>query len=200
MGVDRSITGSASQVLVLSVWDVEVSLRVPVLLGKPKINHINLIATLSDPHQEIVWLDVTVDEGLGVYVFDTGDELVCKKQDSLQGEFPVTEVEQVLQTGAEEVEDHGIIVTLCPEPAHERDTDTASQRLVDTSLIFELGVLGLYALKLDGNLLAGDDVGAEVDVTEAAATDLTANAVFITYTEILLHAQTLAIRPQEEDI
>lgn len=190
MGVDRSITGSTRQVLVLSVWDVEMGLWVTVLLGQTKINHVDLVATLSDAHEEVVGLDITVDERLGVDVFDTRDELIGEEQDSLERELPVAEVEQILETGAEEIKDHGIVVTLCSEPAHEGDADTAGQGLVDTSLIFELGVLGLDALELDGNLLAGDDVGAEIDVTEAAATDLTADAVLVTYTEILLQENT----------
>ena len=160
-------------------------LGVAVLLGQTKIDNVDLVATLSDAHEEVVRLDITVDEGLGVDVLDTRDELVCQEQDGLQRELPVAEVEQVLQTGSEEIKNHGIVVTLGSEPAHERDTDTAGQGLVDTSLIFELGVLGLDALELDGDLLAGDDVGAEIDVTEAATSDLTADAVFITYTEIL---------------
>lgn len=133
-------------------------------------------------------------------VFDTGDELVCEEQDSLQRELPVAEVEQILQTGSEEVKNHGIVVTLSSEPANKRDSHTAGQGLVDTGLIFELGVLGLDALELDGDLLAGDDVGAEVDVTEAAASDLTADAVFITYTEILLHTHHVSISPPDEEI
>lgn len=62
-------------------------------------------------------------------------------------------------------------------------------------------MLGLDALELDGDLLAGDDVGTEIDVTEAAATDLTADAVLVSYTEILLKdTYTLAISPSYEEI
>jgi hypothetical protein len=46
-------------------------------------------------------------------------------------------------------------------------------------------VLGLNALKLDGNLFTGDNVGTEVDVTETATTDLTTDAVFVAYAKIL---------------
>jgi hypothetical protein len=46
-------------------------------------------------------------------------------------------------------------------------------------------VLGLDALELDGDLLAGDDVGSEVDVTKGATTNLAADAVFITDAKIL---------------
>lgn len=46
-------------------------------------------------------------------------------------------------------------------------------------------MLGLYALELDGNLLAGDDVGTQVDVTERARADLAANTVFVTDSQVL---------------
>jgi hypothetical protein len=51
--------------------------------------------------------------------------------------------------------------------------------------MFKLGTLGLDALKLDGNLLGRDDVFSEVDFTEAAATDLTTDTVFVTDAKIL---------------
>lgn len=46
-------------------------------------------------------------------------------------------------------------------------------------------MLGLDALELDGNLLTRDDVGSEVDVTEGARSDLTADTVFVTDSQIL---------------
>ena len=160
MGVDGGVTSGTSQVLVLSVRDVEVGLGVPVLLGETKVDHVDLVAPLADTHEEVVGLDVTVDEALGVDVLDAADQLVGEQEDGLEGEFAVAEVEEILEGGAEEVEDHGVVVTLGAEPSDERNADAASERLVDAGLILELRVLGLDGLKLDGNLLAGDDVGA----------------------------------------
>jgi len=103
MCVDRSITGSTGQVLVLTVWDVEMSLWVTVLLSQTEINNIDLVTTLANAHEEIVWLDITVDEALGVNVLNAGDELIGKEEDGLQGEFAVAEVEKILQTGSEKI-------------------------------------------------------------------------------------------------
>ena len=160
MGVDGGVTSGTSQVLVLSVRDVEVGLGVPVLLGETEVDHVDLVAPLADTHEEVVGLDVAVDEALGVDVLDAADELVGEQENGLEGEFAVAEVEEILEGGAEEVEDHGVVVTLGAEPSDERNADAASERLVDAGLILELRVLGLDGLKLDGNLLAGDDVGA----------------------------------------
>lgn len=160
MSVDGGITSGTSQVLVLTVRDVEVSLRVAVLLGQTEIDHVDLVAALADAHEEIVRLDITVDEGLGVDVFDAGDELVGEEQDSLQRELAVAEVEEIFQTRAEKIQDHGIVVALGSEPADEGDTNTTGERLVHTGFILQLRVLSLDALELDGNLLARDYVGA----------------------------------------
>ena len=185
VGVDRSITSSTGQVLVLAVWDVEVSLGVAVLLGQTEIDNIDLVATLADTHEEVVRLDITVDEGLGVDVLDAGDELVCQQKNGLQRELAVAEVEEILQTGSEEIENHSIVVTLGTEPADERDTDTTGEGLVDAGLIFELGVLGLDGLKLDGNLFARDDVGTKINVTERTAANLATDTVLVADAKIL---------------
>jgi hypothetical protein len=184
VGVDGSITSSSGKVLVLSVRDVEVSLGVSVLLSKTEIDHVHLVSTLANAHEEVVGLDITVDERLGMDVLDSGDELIGKKQDRLEGEFPVAEVEKILQTGTEEIQDHGVVVTFRAEPSDEGDTDTAGEGLVDTGLILELRVLGLDRLELDSNFLTRDDIGSEVDIAKRAGSDLTADTVLVTDAKI----------------
>ena len=127
MGVDGGISSSTSQVLVLSVRDMEVSLGIAVFLGQTKVNNVNLVAALANAHEEVVWLDITVDEGLGVDVLNSGDELVGEQEDRLQRELSVAEVEEILQAGSEEIQNHGIVVTLSTEPADEGDADAASE-------------------------------------------------------------------------
>lgn len=180
MSIDRGISGGTGKVLVLTVGNVEVSLGVTVLLGKTEIDDVDLVASLADTHEEVVGLDIAVDERLGMDVFDSRDELVGEEKDRLQSKLAVAEVEEILQARAQEVQDHGIVVTLGTEPADKGDTDTASQRLVDAGLIFELGVLGLHALQLDGNLLSRYDVGAQVDVAERSRSNLSTNTVLVT--------------------
>ena len=72
MCVDTGITSRAGQVFVLPVRDMEVGLRIPIFLCKAKINDVHLISTLANSHQKVVGLDITVDERLGVNVFDAG--------------------------------------------------------------------------------------------------------------------------------
>lgn len=76
MSVDGCIASSSRQVLVLTVGNVEVGLRVAVFLCQSKVDDIDLISTLPYPHQEVVRLDITMNEGFGVNVLDTGDELI----------------------------------------------------------------------------------------------------------------------------
>ena len=70
MSIDGGITSRSSQVLIFTVWDVEMCLWVSVFLGKTKVDNVYLVASLSNTHQEVVWLDITMDEGFGVNVFD----------------------------------------------------------------------------------------------------------------------------------
>jgi hypothetical protein len=185
MSVDGGISGSARQVLVLAVRDVEVSLRVAVFLGQTEVNNIDLVSSLANSHQEVVRLDIAVDEGFGMNVLDAGDELISEEKNRLERELSVAEVEEVLQAGSEEVENHGIIVALCAEPTNKGNAHTTGERLVDTSLIFELWVLGLDALKLDSDLLARNNVSTEIDVTERAGANLSADAVLVADAKIL---------------
>lgn len=160
MGVDAGITGRSSQVLILTVRDVEVSLGIAVFLGQTEIDHVNLISTLTNSHQEVIGFDVTMDERFGVDIFDAGDQLIGQEKNGLQRKFAVAKIEQVLQTGAEEVDDHRVVVTFSTEPTDEGDADTPSEGFVDAGFIFELWVLSLDAFELDSDLLAGDNVGA----------------------------------------
>ena len=158
MGVDAGVASSTRQVLVLAVWNVEVGLRITVLLREAKVDDVDLVTTLTNAHQEVVRLDVTVNEGLGVDVLNAGDELVGEEENRLQRELAIAEVEEVFEAGSKKVEDHGIVVALCTEPPNKGNADATGEGLVDAGLVFELRVLGLDALELDSNFFAGDDV------------------------------------------
>lgn len=167
VGVDGGVTSRAGQVLVLSVRDVQVGLGVAVLFSQTKVDDIDLVASLSNTHEEVVWLDVAVDEVAGVDVLDAGDldkrrwnvnsrsqrkkslstyELISQKKDRLEGEFALAKVEQILERGAEKVDDHGVVVALDAEPSDEGDADAAGQILVHFGFVLELRVLGFDRL------------------------------------------------------
>lgn len=73
MGVDRGISSGTGQVLVLSVRDMQVGLRVPVLFRQTEIDYVDLVASLADAHQKVVRLDISVDEVSRVDVLDSRD-------------------------------------------------------------------------------------------------------------------------------
>jgi hypothetical protein len=93
------------------------------------------------------------------------NQLIREEKDSLQAKLPVAEVEEVLKGRPEEVQDHGVVVALSTIPPHEGNSNPAGKSLVDLRLIFQLRVLSLDGLELDGDLLAGDDVDSEVNIT-----------------------------------
>lgn len=74
---------------------MEMGLRVTIFLGQPKINDIDLISTFSDTHEEVVWLNVSMNEGFGVDVFDARNELIRQQKYRFQGEFTVAKVEEI---------------------------------------------------------------------------------------------------------
>ena len=99
MSIDASVASSAGQILVFAVRYVEMGLWVTILLGQTEVDDIDLIASLTDAHEKVVWFDITMDKGLCVYVFDTRDELIDKQENSLEREFAIAEVEEIFQAG-----------------------------------------------------------------------------------------------------
>jgi len=95
--VDTSITRSACQILVLTVRDVLLRLRVTVLLGEPEVDGMDLVRLFAQPDQKVVRLDIAMDEVLGVHILYAIDHLICQHQNRLQGEFPIAETKQILK-------------------------------------------------------------------------------------------------------
>ena len=73
MCVYGGVAGGASQVLVLAVGDVLMCAGVTVFLGQAEVDDVDQVALLAQSHQEIVRLHISVDEVLGVDVFNAAD-------------------------------------------------------------------------------------------------------------------------------
>jgi len=166
MCVDACVSGSSCEVLVLTVLDVLVCLGITVLFGKTKIDGIDRVCLATKSNEEVVWLDVTMNEVLGVDVLDTAQQLLGNHQDGLQAELARAKVEQVLQTGSQEVHDHHIVVSFHTKVANVGDSNSTTQYPVEFGFVHELGMLGLDGLELDRNLFAGGNIRPEEDVTE----------------------------------
>jgi hypothetical protein len=184
MGIDTSVTSGTSEVLVLSIGDVEMRLRVTVFLREAEIDDVYLITALSNTHQEVVRFDVTMDKVARVDILDPRDELISEEQNGLEGELAVAEVEEIFETGAKQVEDHGIVITLGSKPPNEGHTDATGESFVDLGFVLELGVFGLDGFELDGNFFAGDDIDAEVDVAEAPRADFLPKPILSSDTKV----------------
>jgi hypothetical protein len=92
-------------------------------------------------------------------------QLIREQQHGLEGKLAVAKVEQILERRPEEIQDHCVVIALGAEPPHERHADATSEGLVDLALILELGMLGLDRFELDRDLLARNNIDAEVDIT-----------------------------------
>jgi hypothetical protein len=66
---------------------------VPIFRGKAKVNDMYQISKPASSHQEVLWLDISMDERFVVDVFDARDQLIDKQEDCLYEEFSVAKVE-----------------------------------------------------------------------------------------------------------
>lgn len=75
VGVDAHVACCPRQALVLSVGDVFFGLGVYILFGQAKIDDVDGVLPLAarPPHQEVLWLDVSVDQAFGVDVLHPRD-------------------------------------------------------------------------------------------------------------------------------
>jgi hypothetical protein len=145
---------------------------------------VHLIGLLAQANEEVVGLNVTVNEILGVHILYSIDHLVRKHQDCLQTKFAVAKAEQVLEGWAKQVDDHDIVVAFNPIPVDVRNTHTTSPDLVQLGHLQQLWVLGLDGLKLDGALLSALHIGSNVDITKRARADLAPKAKLATNAEL----------------
>ena len=152
-----------------------------------------------------------------MYEMTATHELVGEKKDSLQAELSVAKVEQVFQrrsaigipritlvshrspspyrphSNSQQVQDHGVVITLRPVPPNKRYTHSTSKTLVNLALVLQLRVLGFDGFQLDGDFFTRDNVDSQVDVPKGTGSDLLADTVLGTYAEIHGHDEGLEI-------
>ena len=86
VSVDGGIPGSSGQVLSFSVRNMlSISLNIP--LGQSKVKKEDFVAGFIVSHAEVIGFDISVDEVPVVNIFDSGDHLVDKHEDCLEGEL-----------------------------------------------------------------------------------------------------------------
>lgn len=88
----------------------DVRLNITKFRGDAKIGGINSIPMLSQPHQEVVRLDIPMDETLRVNELQTEKKLVGEHQHGFERELAAAKVEKVFQTRAQEVKDQRVVV------------------------------------------------------------------------------------------
>mmetsp|Transcript_25048 Transcript_25048/g.57679 ORF Transcript_25048/g.57679 Transcript_25048/m.57679 type:complete len:367 (+) Transcript_25048:66-1166(+) len=174
MGIHTRVTSSSRQVFVFTIRNVLMGLRVAVLLGETEVDDVDLICLLAKSHEKIIWLDISVDETLGVDVLHSAKHLVSKHQHSLQAELPGAKIKQILETWPQQINDHNIVVTLDSIPTHCRKTHSTGEDLQDFRFVQQLRMPTLYTLQLYRNLFACCDRSSQEDVSKRATADFPA--------------------------
>ena len=166
------VPGSSCQVLVLPVGNVLAGPVVSVLLSQSKVDQKEFVAVTPNTHQEVVWLDVTMNEILVVDVsveknikcikiilianlensLNSSNHLIRQHKDSLHCESSGAKVEEILETWSEEIHDEDVVVPLLAVPPDVGDAHPALEDLVQLALIQQLRVASLHALKLHSHL------------------------------------------------
>jgi len=109
MSVERSVSGSSSQVLALSEWDVLV-LRVLIALGQTKVDNVDVVlGGFSGSNQEVVWLNIPMDNSLLMHLLNSLNHLVSDVQHSLQVKFTPALLEEIFEGFTEQVHDHDVV-------------------------------------------------------------------------------------------
>mmetsp|Transcript_62157 Transcript_62157/g.115340 ORF Transcript_62157/g.115340 Transcript_62157/m.115340 type:complete len:205 (+) Transcript_62157:885-1499(+) len=180
MCVDRRIPRSASETLVLTVRYVLPRLWVSVPLCEAEVDEVNNVCLLAVANEKVVWLDIPVDEVLGMKILNPEQHLICEHQDSLEAELPVADVEQVLKGRTKQVHNKDIIVTMNVAEMHVGDAWDALQVLEELTLIHQLRMFALCALQFNRQLLACLNIDSEVNLAKRAAPKLAAQVVHTT--------------------
>ena len=102
-----------------------------------QIRHINQIPLLPHTYQEILRLDVSMNDALGMDIFETVKELVDEHQHSLEREFATAEVKKIFQTRPQKIKHHSIIFTLRLISVDAWNTDTTRKGSIGISFAFQ---------------------------------------------------------------
>lgn len=124
MCVDTHVPRGTRQGFALTVGDVLLGLRITVLLSHAKIDDVDDVGSLGGwaADKEVVGLDVTVDQILLVDCLHAREHLLSHHHHSLGGESSVAVIEQILQTGTEEVDDENVVQALLAKVVDIGDT------------------------------------------------------------------------------
>jgi len=106
-----------------------------------------------------------------VHKLDSRNHLFTEHAYSLETKFAAAVLEKLLETGAENLHDHGLVVTFDSVPINVRNTGSAAQEPIELVLVLQLGKLGLNGLEFNCNSLFRLNVFSFVDLSEGAGAD-----------------------------
>ena len=136
MTVDAGKSCRANQIWVPGARGMSVHLGSIGFRGEAQICHINLIPTPPDTHQEVLWLDVSMNDVLGMNILKTANELIGEHQHSFKRELATAEVEEVFQAWSQQIKHQGLEIALCLISVNSWNTGTARKRSIDVGFTF----------------------------------------------------------------
>jgi len=151
------------------------------LFAQTDVCRVDRIALRADTHEQVVRLDVSVYVLSRMNVLEARNELIREQQHSLQGELPSAVVEEVLQTGSQELECHHPVLAFRAVPVYSWDAVCAIKVFVDLDLVFELRRADLVVLEFERDFFAGFKVMALVHFAIRATTEANVQLICVSY-------------------
>ena len=104
------------------------SFGVFITFTQSKVDHEADRTLVSVSHKEVVRFHVTVDEVVGVHVFEAGDHLISQHAHGLQSELAAAVLEQIFERVAEKLHDHGLVIAFNSVPLNIGNTFYAAEK------------------------------------------------------------------------
>jgi hypothetical protein len=157
------------------------SLGVSESLGKPKIDHIDVVLLFANANEEIVWLDISMQKVPRMDEFNSLEHLISKHKHCFERELAFAVVEEVLETGTQEIDDHHVVVSFNSEPVDVWNSNSSLQDAIELSLIQQLWMLGSYWFQFNSDFFVCFYVCAVVDVSKGTTAKFSRKSVLSSY-------------------
>lgn len=159
MIIDDDISCCVNQVWISSASDMSIHLSSIEFRDKTQICYINLIFTLFDIHQEVLWLDVLMNDVLEMNMLKIMNELINEHQHRFKREFVIAEVEKIFQTWSQKIKHQDVKVALNHISVNSWNIDIIREKSIDVNFSFQKKEIDWDVLEFNDDLFISINAG-----------------------------------------
>mmetsp|Transcript_112186 Transcript_112186/g.302751 ORF Transcript_112186/g.302751 Transcript_112186/m.302751 type:complete len:209 (-) Transcript_112186:3-629(-) len=187
MRVDAHVAQSASRPASPTALHMLLRARIKPITGHAEVDHPHGVCTGIAADQKVVGLDISVEQTYLVHMLQAIHHLVSQAEHRLQPQALLAEVEQILERRSKQLRDHHVAKVLGLECMHERYAASALEQAASPEFSFQVLMVTLGRLHLDGNVLARLSVLAHEHFAEGPHANFRADGVASTDICLLDH-------------